>query len=117
MTKEKLAEQYIAEKGFGSDFNNITSYEANKEIEQAFLAGYTKCLVTEAKTLLDEWCRGDDPCPHLKKRDDRLTNAKDIINDLVHLGEFNEHTDEEYFNYQVHEALKNAEQFLKEVEE
>ena len=44
----------------------------------------------------------------------QLTKAKEIINDLVHLGEFNEHTDEEYLNSQVHEALKNAEQFLKE---
>lgn len=47
---------------------------------------------------------------------EQLTKAKEIIDDLVHLGEFNEHTDEEYVNYQVHEALKNAEQFLKEIE-
>ena len=47
-------------------------------------------------------------------RSNQLTKAKEVINDLVHLGEFNEHTDEEYFNYQVHEVLKNAEQFLKE---
>ena len=46
------------------------------------------------------------------------SKAKEIIDDLVHLGEFNEHTDEEYVNHQVHEALKNAEQFLNsEVEE
>ena len=36
-----------------------------------------------------------------------------IINCLVHLGEFNENTDEEYLNYQVHDVLKQAEQFLK----
>ena len=47
-------------------------------------------------------------------RSNQLTKAKEVINDLVHLGEFNEHTDEEYFNYQVHEVLKNAEQFIKE---
>ena len=45
---------------------------------------------------------------------DNLTKAKENINDLVHLGEFNEYTDEEYLNSQVHEALKNTEQFLKE---
>lgn len=44
----------------------------------------------------------------------KLTEAKDIINCLVHLGEFNENTDEEYLNYQVHDVLKQAEQFLKE---
>ena len=49
-------------------------------------------------------------------RSNQLTKAKEVINDLVHLGEFNEHTDEEYFNYQVHEVLKNAEQFISEVE-
>ena len=32
-----------------------------------------------------------------------------VINDLVHLGTFDENTDEEYVNYQVHEALKKAE--------
>lgn len=48
---------------------------------------------------------------------EQLTKAKEIIDDLVHLGEFNEHTDEEYVNYQVHEALKNAEQFIKEIKE
>lgn len=49
----------------------------------------------------------------LKKQ---LDKARDIINCLVHLGEFNENTVEEYLNYQVHDALKQAEQFLSEVE-
>lgn len=47
----------------------------------------------------------------------KLTEAKDIINCLVHLGEFNENTDEEYLNYQVHDVLKQAEQFLEETDE
>ena len=47
----------------------------------------------------------------LKKQ---LDKARDIINCLVHLGEFNENTDEEYLNYQVHDVLKQAENFLKE---
>ena len=39
MTDEEMAEEYTAKNGFGSDCNNLTSYDANKEIEQAFLAG------------------------------------------------------------------------------
>jgi len=46
----------------------------------------------------------------------QIEKMKCCINDLVHLGEFNENTDEEYLNYQVHEALKQAEQFIKEIE-
>lgn len=66
----------------------------------------------------------DDVNAEMLKRFNRLTELeaqiekmKCCINDLVHLGEFNEHTDEEYFNYQVHEALNNAEQFIKEIKE
>jgi len=44
----------------------------------------------------------------------QIEKMKCCINDLVHLGEFNEYTDEEYLNSQVHEALNNAEQFIKE---
>ena len=47
----------------------------------------------------------------------QIEKMKCCINDLVHLGAFDEHTDEEYVNYQVHEALKNAEQFIKEIKE
>ena len=39
MKDEEMAEEYTEEKGFGSDCNNLTSYDANHEIEQAFLAG------------------------------------------------------------------------------
>lgn len=39
MKDEEMAEEYTEEKGFGSDCNNLTSYDANREIEQAFLAG------------------------------------------------------------------------------
>lgn len=48
----------------------------------------------------------------LERANKQIEKMKCCINDLVHLGEFNENTDEEYVNYQVHEALKNAEQFL-----
>ena len=53
----------------------------------------------------------------IERLEAQIEKMKCCINDLVHLGEFNEHTDEEYFNYQVHEALKNAGQFIKEIKE
>lgn len=39
MTDEEMAKEYADEYGFGSDCNNLASYEANHEIEQTFLAG------------------------------------------------------------------------------
>lgn len=39
MTDEELAEKYVDEYGFGSDCNNLTSYDANQSIEQAYLEG------------------------------------------------------------------------------
>ena len=39
---EKLAEEYTNSKGFGSDYNNIASSEANEEIEKAVLYGLTE---------------------------------------------------------------------------
>lgn len=39
MTDEEMAKEYADEYGFGSDCNNLASYEANHEIEQAYLAG------------------------------------------------------------------------------
>lgn len=40
-------------------------------------------LKGEADNVLDNWCKGDDPCPHLKKRDDQLIKAKKIIKYLL----------------------------------
>ena len=68
------------------------------------------------KELDDTTSGGLNILQNVVKNKEELATAKEIINDLVHLGEFNEHTNEEYFNYQVHEALKNAEQFLKDSE-
>ena len=39
MTDEEMAKEYVDENGFGSDCNNLTSFDANMEIEKAFLAG------------------------------------------------------------------------------
>lgn len=39
MKDKEKAEEYTNDKGFGSDYNNITSSEANEEIEKAVLYG------------------------------------------------------------------------------
>ena len=57
--------------------------------DEAFIKGYKLAakqiaeLKGEADDILDNWCRGDDSCPHLKKRDEQLTKAKEIIKDLL----------------------------------
>lgn len=64
-------------------------------------------LKGEADSVLNNWCKGDDPCPHLKKRDEQLTKAREIIKNL---------TDDliTVDGEQVRElkAVKEAEQFL-----
>lgn len=40
-------------------------------------------LKGEADSVLNNWCKGDDPCPHLKKRDEQLTKAKEVIENLI----------------------------------
>ena len=59
MTDEEMAEEYVDDYGFGSDCNNLTSYDANQAIKQAFLAGLDvdrldKRLM-EAKSLIRNW--------------------------------------------------------------
>lgn len=36
-----------------------------------------------AQNIFDNWCKGDDPCPHLKKRDEQLTKAKELLKDWL----------------------------------
>lgn len=36
-------------------------------------------LKGEAESVLDNWCRGADPCMALKKQDELLTNAKELL--------------------------------------
>ena len=81
----------------------------NKELEEE-----NTRLEGEREDFLANWY-----CDHIggckvEELEKQIEKMKCCINDLVHLGEFNENTDEEYVNYQVHEALKNAEQFVKE---
>ena len=64
-------------------------------------------LKGEADNILDNWCRGDDPCPHLKKRDEQLTKAKEIIKDLLQV------LPKENIKG-IYEITEEAEQFLRE---
>ena len=63
-----------------SELNTLTE-EQDKHIVE--LEKEIAELKGEADDILDNWCRGDDPCPHLKKRDEQLTKAKEIIKDLL----------------------------------
>lgn len=91
--------------------------------DEAFIKGYKlsakriaelKKEIAELKgedgNILDNWCRGDDPCPHLKKRDEQLTKAKEIIKDLLQV------LPKENIEG-IYEITEEAEQFLREVEE
>ena len=66
-------------------------------------------LKGEADDILDNWCRGDDPCPHLKKRDEQLTKAKEIIKDLLQC------LPKENIEG-IYEITEEAEEFIREVE-
>ncbi len=63
-------------------------------------------LKGEANSVLDNWCRGDDPCPHLKKRDDQLTLAKELLNQWLQIAHKN--------NTRCYGFVKDTEQFLEE---
>lgn len=41
-------------------------------------------LKGEADSVLNNWCKGDEPCPLLKKQDELLTKAKELIKRLMH---------------------------------
>ena len=83
-------------------FQPLEKRIAELEKENAELKG-------EADDILDNWCRGDDPCPHLKKRDEQLTKAKEIIKDLLQC------LPKENIEG-IYEITEEAEQFINEVE-
>ena len=103
----------------------MRTLELEKENEQiknsdtlCKLIGEQKRKITDLENKLanaDYQLEGRDL--EIKELEAQIEKMKCCINDLVHLGEFNEYTDEEYFNYQVHEALNNAGQFIKEIKE
>lgn len=63
----------------------------------------------EIGNILDNWCKGDDPCSQLKKRDKQLTRAKGIIKDLLKC------LPKENIEG-IYEVTEEAEQFINEVE-
>ena len=57
MTDEEKAEEYVNSNGFGSDYNDIESYDANEEIRQAYLDGLAEGRKARA---LEEKQRGQN---------------------------------------------------------
>ena len=120
MTKDEYQDFVLRYKGCGACFpmyHTLSRFEkmwftaiqkdvAELEKENAELKG-------EADSVLDNWCKGNDPCPHLKKRDDQLAKAKELLKKVIgsfyYLCEINNFST----NY---ECLAEAEQFLSEVE-
>ena len=79
MKDEEMAEEYTAKNGFGSDCNNLTSYDANKEIEQAFLAG-----LKEGRPQWHKVADGDLP----KKNKEYVVKVKEYGDISVYIGRY-----------------------------
>lgn len=66
-----------------------------------------------AQEILDNWCKGNPPCPHLKKRDEQLTKAKELFEDLIR---FQPYIDKEMIFHSIGNewktAIYKAKQFL-----
>ena len=84
----------------------LTPTDKDKRIEE--LEKEVTELKGEADSVLNNWCKGDDPCPHLKKRDDKLIKAKEIIKNLMKFAEID--------NREYEPEYKEAEKFLKDCE-
>jgi len=118
-TKRK-SDALIAEESFIAGYNECekdTVHTDNTETLNNALKRIEELEQENARLKLElEALDGQIPWKDIKDKSEvlgKLTEAKDIINCLVHLGDFNENTDEEYLNYQVHDVLKQAENFLK----
>ena len=89
--------------------------------EQSYIAGATETtkelekenaeLKGEADSVLDNWCRGNDPCPHLKKRDEQLTKAKELLKEFVH-----HYKDKTIYIENMQDLLEQVERFIKDSE-
>lgn len=76
-------------------------------------------LKGEADSVLNNWCKGDDPCPHLKKRDEQLAKAKEIIKRFSEFVNNEVEINMEHplgYTYLWNELCEKAEQFLSELE-
>ena len=57
--------------------SNMSRYFENKKLKDENVE-----LKGEADSVLDNWCKGGNPYPHLKKRDEQFTKAKELIEEL-----------------------------------
>ena len=124
MNKKKLIELRCKAWGITEDeyYCNQCSDFSLEDMARAYRRGKNKGARDKAiqnvgfyqKQMQDIYDKKNKQIAELKAQIEKMNCC---INDLVHLGEFNEYTDEEYFNYQVHEALNNAGQFIKEIKE
>ena len=69
-------------------------------------------LKGEASSVLDNWCKGDDPCPHLKKRDSQLAKAKELLKKIEKIFYSGENAIKRLSK--ISDVLVETEQFLKE---
>lgn len=92
----------------------ILSFTEPKDKQIAELKKKNAELIGEADSVLNNWCRGDDPCPHLKKRDDQLTKAKDHIKKLLDC--LKQDTNDPQTNYYICKYMTEAEQFLRDTD-
>ena len=85
----------------------------NKTYEKRFskLEKENAELKGEADSVLDNWCRGNDPCPHLKKRDEQLTKAKELLKEFVH-----HYKDKTIYIENMQDLLEQVERFIKDSE-
>lgn len=65
--------------------NRISLALKDPILQQGFEVIYKENIVMkgEVDNLLNNWCKGEDPCIFLKKQDELLTKAKKIIKDLI----------------------------------
>lgn len=65
--------------------NRISMVLVNPVLKQGFETMYKEYteLKGEADKLLKNWCKGEEPCLFLKKRDGQLHKAKEIIENLT----------------------------------
>lgn len=98
MKDEEIAEEYTTKNGFGSDCNNLTSYEANKEIEQAFLAG-----LKAGKPQWHDLRKNPNDLPDterdvwVKREDEENCQLDNYYNDDEYVGWRTEQWDREYY--------------------
>lgn len=123
MAKEQLEKDYYADRPpepycddeSPNDWANLAHY-AEENLEKAFerieeLEQKNAKLKGDADSVFDNWCKGDDPCPHLKKRDNQLTKAKEILQTVL------DKWKEERWILQSEKEVRMIERLMKQAEQ